>query len=283
MTLIITFFFFLLLFPVSCGWKLTWFVLLAKSQRAVLSEPFTCFSLLQKCKQQAPVSARVWQHLPAVFLKSLFFFKFVHTKERERGRSCWFCFFLLCLQLWVPIFLGEVSGEAAVAATVRSCRVWRCAAVPKALWLGCVLSPGPAPASSHPVSLPDQCWATGVTSRLVPLLCSLVLSCPFPPEVAVPLPSLQLCMLVIFLEGGWSLIKGAGLCCRSKNLPDIRALAACAQLELHLVAWVCEDAAGSLSSGVPRCVTAQEPSCCRAGSGGACFVWFGVHSRSACV
>lgn len=282
MTLIVTFFF-LLLFPVSCDWKLTWFVLLAKSQRAVLSEPFTCFSLLQKCKQQAPVSARVWQHLPAVFLKSLFFFKFVHTKEMERGRSCWFCFLLLFLQLWDPIFLGEVSGEAAVAVTVRSCSlaVRRCprgsgAGVCALAWTSsCLLPPS--------VSLPDQCWATGVTSSLVPLLCSPVLSCPFPPEVAVPLPSLQLCMLVIFLEGGWSLIKGAGLCCRSKNLPDIQALAACTQLELHLVVWFCEDAAGSLSSGVPRCVTTQEPSCCRAGSSGACFVWCGVHSRSACV
>lgn len=95
----------------------------------LFSEPFSCFFLPEKCKQQAPVSASVWHHLPAVSLKS---FSSSLFKEKKKGNFyCYFYFFcVLFLWLWNPIFLREASNEAAIPVPVRSCRIWQCAAIP---------------------------------------------------------------------------------------------------------------------------------------------------------
>lgn len=285
MTLIVIYFF----PPVSCDWKLTWFVLLAKSQRAVLSKPFTCFSLLEKCKQRAPVSASVWHHLPAVFLKSLFL-QVCSYKKEERENLLFLPFFLLFSWLWNPVFLRGTSDEAAVPVTVRSCRTWR---APPSLWLSgwgvrCLLHQVPWPASSY-------CWFPFLTDA-GPQGWPPVLSCSSASSVllktAIFLLKLRSPCLAFICACCWfcwregkSLIKGEGRCGRSRNLLDIQASTACAQLEVHWVTWLCRDVAGSLSSHVPRRVTPQELSRCRAGSDGRwCSVHLGVHScRCRCL
>lgn len=209
MTLIVIYFF----PPVSCDWKLTWFVLLAKSQRAVLSKPFTCFSLLEKCKQRAPVSASVWHHLPAVFLKS-FFLQVCSYKREERENLLFLPFFVVLMALKSNLSKGNKRWGSSTSDCQELQNV-ACATIPMAVWVGCALSPTPGPLACLLlllVSLPGRCWPTRVTSSLVLLLCFPCASqnCHFPPQIAVPLLGFHLCMLLILLEGGYIFDKGRG-------------------------------------------------------------------------